>query len=116
MMESRRACRGLQFSTIPWARNPLVSNSFPLTFLADPHLLNPTVSISYKNGGGKGSRQSSTHVPTPLKSTPAGQSTSVANKGLTPKLSLLDATLTKNIGVGVALILDPWVVTRRAPS
>src|SRR5713226_256643 len=39
---------------------PLSSNSFPLTLLADPHPLNPVVSIFYKNIGGRGLAPSST--------------------------------------------------------
>ncbi len=96
MILRRHSCRSLPFSTISWALKSLASNSFPITLLSDSHPLNLTVSISYKTGGGKGSRQSSAHVPTPLKSTLARQSASVANKGLTPRLSPLDAALTKN--------------------
>src|SRR5947208_2974432 len=98
---------------------------FPLTLLSDPHPLNPVASTSCRNGGerGKGPRQSSAHVPTPLKSTPARQSVGVANKGLTPKLSLLDATLTKNIGgwglssfLASFLILGSSLVTHHPAS
>src|SRR5438874_13672409 len=100
MIERHHSCRSLRFSAISCARNPLTSNPFPLTLLSDPHRLNPAVSISYKNRGGKGSRHSSAHVPTLLKSTLARQSASVANKRLTSRLSPVDATLTKNMGGG----------------
>ena len=103
MIVRRHPRRSSPISTFLSAPNPFAPKFFPLTLLSDLHLLNPTVSISYKNGGGegRGSRQSSAHVPTPLKSTLARQPASVANKRLTPRLSPLQATLTKIIGGGV---------------
>src|SRR5436853_3966912 len=100
MIVRRHPRRSPPISTFLSAPNRFAPKFFPLTFLADPHLLSPAVSISCRNGGGgeKGSRQSSAHVTTPLKSTLARQSASVANKRLTSWLSPVHATLTKIMG------------------
>jgi len=52
------------------------------------------------------SRQHTAHV-NPLTATHMNLSASVANKRLTAKLTLLDATLTKNWGVGVSILFSP---------
>src|SRR5437016_11586060 len=106
MIERHHSCRGLRFSKMSWARNPLASNSFPLKLLSDPPPAKSyCVNLLQKWWEqGRGSRQSSAHVPTPLKSTLAPQPASVANKRLTPRLSPLHATLTKIIGGGVAMV------------
>jgi|SRR5712692_4805533 len=82
---------------------------------ADPHPINPVVSILYKKGGAWGPldallfsesfpSKATTLLPTiapvtPLAATLTDIPASVANKGLTSELSPLDATLTKNRGV-----------------
>src|SRR6266436_746800 len=71
--------------------------SFPAISFADPHPLTPATSIFYKNRAGRG------HVVRPLRPLDATLShplVCVANKELTQYLSALDATLTKNMGVG----------------
>src|SRR5213080_4287707 len=104
MVESHRACRSLQFSTIPWARNPLASTSFPLTSLSDPHPLNTVVSYRYKNHSREGAALSpaaqSLRNVSSLDATLLSRLLCVANKGLAQSLSPLNATLTKNIGGG----------------
>ncbi len=76
-------------------------NSFRLNFFADPHPLNPAVSILYKNSGVVASpdRFSDSRYAAPLnhlESTLMRWSTSVDSNGLTEKLNRLDATLMKN--------------------
>src|SRR6266481_3950395 len=73
--------------------------SFPAISFADPHPLTPATSIFYKNRAGRG------HVVRPLRpldATLPHPLVCVANKELTQYLSALDATLTKNMGGGVA--------------
>ena len=57
MIVSRHSRPSVPYPTSPlrhFPPSPLSSNSFPLTLLADPHPLNPVVSIFYKNIGGRG--------------------------------------------------------------
>ncbi len=57
MIVSRHPRPSVPYPTTPLRHFPpslLVSNFFPLTLLADPHPLNPVVSIFYKNIGGRG--------------------------------------------------------------
>jgi hypothetical protein len=85
---------------------PYPPNSLPLNLFADPHPLTPVASIFYKKGGG------GRGVPrlvfaqflcnlSPLDATLIDVSASVDSKPLTRTLSSLDATLTKNRGVGL---------------
>src|SRR5438445_4925842 len=100
------------------------ANSFSLTSLSDPHLLNTVVSYLYKNHSRDGANlpltaQSGYNVSL-LHATHPSPLLCVANKGLAQSLCPLDATLTKNIGrwglPSSCLILNPWIATRRAPS
>src|SRR5258708_11266021 len=50
-------CQSVPNSTTPLPHfhiSPLSSNSFPHNSLSDPHLLNPVVTILYKNSRGRG--------------------------------------------------------------
>ena len=60
-----------------------VRNSFALYLFADPHPLNPIVSILYKKVGGPLRRSDSTLALTPLAATFMDTPATVANKGLT---------------------------------
>ncbi len=88
-------------------------NSFPHNFLSDPPLLNLYPTILYKNGGGGGAMVPSgrvywplsTIVVSPLAATLMHLLASVANKRFTAWLTPLAATLTKNRGRGVQLLL-----------
>src|SRR5438874_13140957 len=80
-------------------------NSFPLILFTDPHLLNTVVSYRYKNDGRAGATfphsAQSWHILAQCKPFRCN-------------------TYKKHRGVGVvlilALILNPWIVTRHAPS
>ena len=110
MIERHHSCRGLRFSKMSWARNPLASNSFLLKLLSDPHPLNPAVSISCRNGGG-GCTRSRRSRPKPFTiNTYTTVPPAAANKRLTPRLSPLDARFTKTQGVGV--VTDNQKLTR----
>ena len=54
MIVRRHPRRSPPISTLLSAPNRFAPKFFPLTLLSDAHLLNPTVSISYRNGGGRG--------------------------------------------------------------
>src|SRR5438876_11746261 len=58
--------RSSPISTFLSAPNPFAPKFFPLTLLSDPHLLNPTVSNSYKMVGG-GVEAVKRPCPNPLK-------------------------------------------------
>jgi hypothetical protein len=79
-------------------------NSLPLNSFADPHPLNLYATILYKKGGERGYLEPafqplSRPSLSPLSATPMNLPASVANKRLTARLSLLDATFTKNKGI-----------------
>src|SRR6266446_3030007 len=98
-------------------RSACAPNSLPLNLFADPHPLTPVASIFYKNGRGEGvpspraarpnAAQSWCNV-SPLDATLLSQLLCVANKELAQYLSLLDATLTKNIG-GALWHSESWL-------
>jgi hypothetical protein len=84
--------------------------SLRLNLFADPHSLTPFPSIFYKKGGGEGVT-SDVHTFGPsdwqmllshLDATPLSIHVSVDSKWFTGNPSPLDATLTKNTGVGVS--------------
>jgi hypothetical protein len=83
-------------------------NSHGIISFADPHPLNSVLSYRYKNMGGRGEAISpSPCFPLPLSllvATLMGPLVSVANKRLIEMLNPLNATLTKNRGVGVLLL------------
>jgi len=101
-----RLGRGVKFDAV-FQSSP---NSLRLNVFADPHPLNPAVSIFYENVGGRGPSLigPSTVVTlstfnllvslSPLAATLIALPASVANKGLMAQLKPLDATLTKNQG------------------
>jgi len=89
-------------------RSPRKSHG--ITSFADPHPLNPVEPYRYKIRGSGGFFCSSDFRPSnfhrlgplsPLAATLVDLPASVANKRLTARLNPLDATLTKNTGVGL---------------
>jgi len=100
------------------SRNSISRRAFPnshgIISFADPHLITPVRSYRYKNHRGRGAAPNlrtcePSNLPTrsiplsPLSATLTRIPVSVDSKGLTGKLSSLDATLTKNTGVGAIL-------------
>ena len=106
------ALSNFQLSTSDFQPSPSC-NSFPAISFADPHPLTLLESYRFENVTGRGRLQPSdtkpllsrhrfasiSHLDATLTDLPA----SVANKRLTVLLSPLDATLTKNTGVGSRL-------------
>jgi hypothetical protein len=85
-------------------------NSHGIISFADPHSLNSVLSYRYKNMGGRG--EAISQSPSPCSTLPLNLLVatlmallvSVANKRLIEMLNPLNASLTKNRGVGVLLL------------
>jgi hypothetical protein len=99
----RRPCA--QHHQWPIPQPHFSSNSLPLNLFADPHPLTPVHSIFYKKGGGRKGWRDQVFAQfwcnlSLLDATLMEVSASVDSKPLTWTLSPLNATLTKNMGVG----------------